>query len=315
MRTEHAPDLVPNSATSAVQELRRLGRNHNGYFGETVEIDRLLCDCRAQATDKGWAVEELGAAPGLSLLTFRRLAGLKSQTPVRVYISAGIHGDEPAGPVALNRLLKEDRWPEDIDLWLCPCLNPTGFVQNKRENACGLDLNRQYLQPQAHEIIAHVAWLERQPRFDLCLCLHEDWESQGFYLYELNPDRQPSVAEAIIKEVSTVCPIDHSRVIDGHPSQDGIIRPKEEIFLRRDWPEAFFLLMHKTRISYTLEAPSDFPLAVRAAGLARAVETALGRWERRSTSSMLAEHRCNQVPTHRSLKSSSVTGCIGKSAS
>jgi hypothetical protein len=73
--------------------------------------------------------------------------------------------------------------------------------------------------------------------------------------------------------------------------------------------------MHKTRISYTLEAPSDFPLAVRAAGLARAVETALGRWERRSTSSMLAEHRCNQVPTHRSLKSSSVTGCIGKSAS
>ena len=31
-----------------------------------------------------------------------------------------------------------------LDVWLCPCLNPTGFPLNRRENGKGLDLNRQY---------------------------------------------------------------------------------------------------------------------------------------------------------------------------
>jgi len=33
--------------------------------------------------------------------------------------------------------------------------------------------------------------------------------------------------------------------------------------------------MHKTRLSYTLEAPSDFPLAVRVGALMAGVKTAL----------------------------------------
>ena len=88
--------------------------------------------------------------------------------------------------------------PRTLDYWICPCLNPTGFEANRRENAAGTDLNRQYLQPEAHEVIAHIGWLERQPKFDLCLCLHEDWEAHGFYLYELNPDHLSSLAERII---------------------------------------------------------------------------------------------------------------------
>ena len=31
-----------------------------------------------------------------------------------------------------------------------------------------------------------MRWLARQPNFDLAVCVHEDWESVGFYLYELN---------------------------------------------------------------------------------------------------------------------------------
>jgi len=39
--------------------------------------------------------------------------------------------------------------------------------------------------------------------------------------------------------------------------------------------ESFFLLTHKTRLSYTLEAPSDFPLSVRVAGLVAGVRAAM----------------------------------------
>ena len=158
---------------------------------------------------------------------------------------------------------------------MCPCLNPTGFALNRRENREGLDLNRQYLTPEAEETVAHIAWLKRQPGFDLCLCLHEDWEAHGFYLYELNPDHQPSLAEAMVGRVAQVCPIDRSEVIEGRPAQSGIIRPSIDPRTRPQWPEAFFLIMHKTRLSYTLEAPSDFPLAARVAALVAGVNTAL----------------------------------------
>jgi len=192
-----------------------------------------------------------------------------------IYISTGIHGDEPAGPLAARRLLQENAWPAGLNLWLCPCLNPIGFALNRRESAEGLDLNRQYLAPESAEIRAHVAWLERQPRFDLCLCLHEDWEALGFYLYELNPEGRHSLAEAMIQDVALVCPVDHSQTIEGRPAHKGIIRPALDPRTRPQWPEAFYLLTHKTRLSYTLEAPSDFPLPVRVAALVTAVHTAL----------------------------------------
>ena len=44
---------------------------------------------------------------------------------------------------------------------------------------------------------------------------------------------------------------------------------------RPDWPEAFYLISHKSRQGYTLEAPSDFPLATRVNALVAAVNAAL----------------------------------------
>jgi hypothetical protein len=177
--------------------------------------------------------------------------------------------------LAVRQLLQENAWPAEFDLWLCPCLNPEGFLVNCRENQQGLDLNRQYLHPAAAETRAHIAWLERQPGFDLCFCLHEDWEAHGFYVYELNPDNQPSLAEPILQRVAEVCPIDTSESIEGRQAQQGIIRPSVDPRSRPDWPESFFLLTRKTRLSYTLEAPSDFPIAVRVASLVTAVQTGL----------------------------------------
>jgi hypothetical protein len=265
---------APNNASIAAA-VQRLGKNIGGYFGETIEIDRVIAEQRQFAAAHGWEVDVLPARPDVELLALRRRV---SSPRHRIYISTGIHGDEPAGPLAVRELLKENAWPLNADVWLCPCLNPTGFPLSKRECAQGADLNRDYRHQRTAEVRAHVKWLEQQPRFDVCLCLHEDWEAQGFYVYELNPDNQPSLADAMVGAVRKVCPIDPSTLIDGREAKEGIIRPNIDPAERPEWPEAFYLFMNKTRLSYTLETPSDFPLAVRTAALVTAVKAALAQF-------------------------------------
>lgn len=252
--------------------MQRLGKNQGGYFGERINVQNVLHDFEAVAREFNWTKETFHGEG-----EFKWLA-LKHSTPrakFRVYISTGIHGDEPAGPLAALQLLRDNKWPEHAEIILLPCLNPIGFAKNTRENAQGIDLNRDYLNPQSMEIRAHVAWLEQQQAFDLCLCLHEDWESHGFYVYELNPNHKPSLAQAMIAGVAPVCPIDQSEMIEGRAAKGGIIRPSLDPLTRPLWPESFWLLQHKTRLSYTLEAPSDFPLAIRVNALVAGVHAAL----------------------------------------
>lgn len=173
------------------------------------------------------------------------------------------------------RLVRENLWPANVEITLLPCLNPVGFSRNTRANGQEIDLNRDYLHLQSAEVRAHVAWLESQPRFDLTLCLHEDWESHGFYVYELNPEKKPSCAEAIVAAVRGVCPIDLSEMIEGREAKGGIIRPDLDPRSRPQWPEAFWLITHQTPLSYTLEAPSDFALPTRVAALVAGVNAAL----------------------------------------
>ena len=258
--------------------MQRLGINHGGYHGEGLKIGAVLGDVESAALQHGWTAETFHATDDFKWLALRResLAPDASHRPPRIYISTGIHGDEPAGPLAALRLLRENRWPVNAQIVLLPCLNPTGFAQNQRPNGQGIDLNRDYLHLEADETRAHVAWLETQPGFDLCLCLHEDWESHGFYLYELNLDDRPSLAEPIMAAVGKVCPVDPSEIIEGRPARHGIIRPSADPRTRAQWPEAFWLITHKTRLSYTLEAPSDFPLNTRVDALVAGANAALG---------------------------------------
>ncbi len=117
--------------------MHRLGKNHGGYFGETLDVGAVLRDVEAVALRHGWQSELLPAEEGVRLETWRRVRGGSR----RAYVSAGIHGDEPAGLLAMRQLLQDNAWPAHVGLWLCPCLNPTGFPLNRRENAQGIDLN------------------------------------------------------------------------------------------------------------------------------------------------------------------------------
>jgi murein peptide amidase A len=54
-----------------------------------------------------------------------------------------IHGNEPAG-IAIARALIHMRPPSGVALWIVPDLNPDGVAANTRQNAHGVDLNRNF---------------------------------------------------------------------------------------------------------------------------------------------------------------------------
>ena len=256
--------------------VQKLGKNHGSYFGETIDIQSVLREIEIAAQTHGWTSEVFHEQGDFKWFALHKKPEVRSQkSEARIYISAGIHGDEPAGPLAALKLIQENNWPANVEIFLLPCLNPIGFTQNKRENADGKDLNRDYRHLETAEVRAHIAWLERQARFDLCLCLHEDWESNGFYLYEVNPDAMPSPARKMLEAAAQLCPIDLAPVIEDRESINGLITPNLDPATRPLWPEAFWLLQNKTRHSYTLEAPSDFTLAARVQALAAATDVAL----------------------------------------
>lgn len=256
-----------------VSKVQRLGRNHGGYLGDRIDIAVTLAAIIASGTRHGWQMESMPAADGLELLAMQRCV---AEPKRRIYLSSGVHGDEPAGPLAMQQLLEVNIWPPDADIWLCPCLNPRGLERNTRGNADGIDLNRDYRETSSAEVRVHKQWLERQPAFDLALCLHEDWEAHGFYVYEISADDRESIAHRIVTAVAPVCPIDRSSEIDGWPAREGVIIPHANFDERPLWPEALYLRRTKTRHTCTLEAPSDFALELRVAALVTGVGAALG---------------------------------------
>jgi protein MpaA len=60
----------------------------------------------------------------------------------RVLVVGVIHGNETAG-LAVARAL-ERLSPADLDLWIVPDLNPDGVAADTRQNAHGVDLNRNF---------------------------------------------------------------------------------------------------------------------------------------------------------------------------
>jgi len=239
--------------------MERLGKNQGRYHGERIDIDEVQREVHRAALAHGWGSETFLKTRDFEYRAYRRTFPGATRN---IYISTGIHGDEPAGPLAVQQLVRENLWPE-ANLWLVPCVNPTGFRLNTRENAEGIDLNRDYRHLNTAEVRAHVGWLEQQPDFDLTLILHEDWESNGFYVYELNPGNRPSLAETIVEAVRAECPIESAELVDNWECRAGIIRPQVDPMERPQWAEAVYLSAHKKAQNYTLETPSDYELKLR----------------------------------------------------
>lgn len=68
-----------------------------------------------------------------------------ADAPVRVLVIGAIHGDELAGRAVVDRLRRAPpRLERRVALWLIDDLNPDGAAAGARQNAHGVDLNRNF---------------------------------------------------------------------------------------------------------------------------------------------------------------------------
>ena len=124
--------------------VRSAGSESKSRYSQRVDYREYVAQFRraagtAKVSEYG-VVEELG----------RQWPLLKLQTPgrARLVITAGFHGEEPAGPLTclhhLEQILECAR-ARDVAVTIYPCINPSGFEGGHRYNASGEQPNNDFL--------------------------------------------------------------------------------------------------------------------------------------------------------------------------
>ena len=235
---------------------------------------------RTLARKAGLRCEPFATADEFELLAVRSPA---LHTASGIYLSAGIHGDEVASTEGL--FLWADlntKYLRRLPLLLFPCLNPWGLIHNRRVDAEGRDLNRSFHLDDVPRIKAHKELLQGL-HFSLAICLHEDFDAQGVYLYEIRhrgrPAQRPIGAE-LLSAAGYYVPIDLRPKIEGRRAAHGSIKRRIRAKQFPVMPEAAYLSLNHSDDTITLETPSEYELGARvqaqAAAIQRAVEIILG---------------------------------------
>lgn len=216
---------------------------------------------------------------------------------LKILITAGIHGDEPAGVLALYRYMLSVSLRElPVDVYAFPCVNPAGLLRNSRVSSGHFDLNRQMTRNSiAPEVRALLGTLERlNVSFDVAFDLHEDnpavacdissdgSQAEAFYLYESNFDPlRPSIGTEITRAVAQAgITVSSQRALYGEHVVNGVIQrgiERNQIFdLER------FLTMNYTNHVITSETYVPSCLTERIRAHTVALESGVAALRRRS---------------------------------
>ncbi len=129
-----------------------------------------------------------------------------------IHLSAGVHGDEPAGVLALPALIENEALDRAFSYRIWPCMNPTGFDARTRRSADGIDINRTFGRGGSSPEARAIVMSNRDRKFVLALDLHEDDEAAEPYCYEYG-DR------AIGERIAPVClrpdPLEEAELLGG----------------------------------------------------------------------------------------------------
>jgi hypothetical protein len=153
--------------------------------------------------------------------------GPNSTDPIRIGLFGAIHGDEPAGALALARFLSDlSQSPsiaESFLLHIYPLCNPTGFEDNTRCSRRCRDLNREFWKNSAE---AEVQILERELRarhFHGLIQLHADDTSDGIYGFVRGHTLTENLLRPALCEAGRILPRNVNATIDGFGARDGIV--------------------------------------------------------------------------------------------
>ncbi len=189
---------------------------------------------------------------------------------------AGIHGDEPAGVLALldfaRSLTTHPEWAAGYELLLYPLLNPTGFEDGTRHSRSGRDLNREFWRS-TREI--EVQLLERailRENFHGLIALHSDDTSTGFYGFARGATLTRHLLRPALDSAAQALPVNSSTLIDGFTATQGIIHSAYEGILAAP-PES-----EPSPFEIILESPSHAPMHLQRQGFVLSLREILTRY-------------------------------------
>lgn len=228
------------------------------------DYQALISRLRAAAAQPNVEMNQIGefVSCGQKYEMFTLQVGSPSAEKKNAMLDAGIHGDEPAGVEAAIRFVEQNAINEALldrcAFTVFACNNPTGWERDTRENADGIDVNREFnLRKQTPE--ARIISDALQGRcFDLVFEMHEDVDSHGFYMYEIAEDPSSYIGERIIEAVlATGCPVNMDECIEGAQAANGLIRPKIVRFRKTRLPLAIYAWRTCGGHVITLEPPAS----------------------------------------------------------
>ncbi|MEI8063781.1 MAG: succinylglutamate desuccinylase/aspartoacylase family protein [Verrucomicrobiota bacterium] len=148
--------------------------------------------------------------------------------PIRLAIFATIHGDEPAGALALaefyRELVHEPTLAFGYQIYAYPLCNPTGYEDNTRHSRGGKDLNREFWKSSAEPEVLHLEDELWRHKFDGLISLHSDDTSDGLYGFVQGPDISQELLLPALWAAEKILPRNEQRIIDGFPANRGLIQ-------------------------------------------------------------------------------------------
>lgn len=243
----------------------------------------------------GRIVTDAGVQPIYATVT----RNFSSDLP-RVILTAGLHGEEPAGVYALLEFMHRGiaKFLADFSFLILPCLNPYGFTRGVRYAGSAADLNRLFgTAAGLPEVTAVMEILGQFPGpYRLAIDLHETdtYMPRGrdlsvenipddFYMYETTPSGQPALGPVILKELRAAgYPVSQRRSVYGAECCNGLIAslpPGNPGY--PDFPEFnntldWYLLKNShTHHFIATETPTAWPLKRRIAAHKKALICAL----------------------------------------
>jgi protein MpaA len=238
---------------------------------------------KALRSTHGARVREIACVNAPRTLLCVELGDASAET---IALSAGVHGDEPAGPWALIDLLESDALDPRFAYRIWPCTNPSGYAAGTRANVEGMDVNRTFgrggTSPESRAILTS----NRDRTFALAIDLHEDCDSAGFYCYEYANGALGRAVVAAVEERGLPVEAMHTGYDLGFVLAEGAAQFERGMVLADPVREAealgalsytLALRRRAARQVLTLESPSqaawDVRLAIHRTAVMAAIET------------------------------------------
>jgi hypothetical protein len=150
----------------------------------------------------------------------------RPETESNILITAGVHGNEPAGVECALRLVELlARAPNRFgahNIEIVPLVNPWGWAHDTRFNRQGIDINRDFASFKSQEALIISGHLQHN-RYRLIIDLHEDPAAHGFYLYQYGRSDKAAVEPVVAALAAQGYPVEQDIKMVALKTRNGII--------------------------------------------------------------------------------------------